>query len=145
MSVQRFTLFAGIGFLVVGILGFVPALVSHPTYSDVPVEFTAFHGRLFGIFPVNAIHNIVHIAFGVWALMAYRSFSSSRIFCKANAVIYGVLVIMGFIPVLNTFFGLMPLHGHDIWLHAGIAIATGYYGFVWQTAGPRVAGRAARV
>jgi Domain of unknown function (DUF4383) len=36
---------------------------------------------------------------------------------------------MGLIPVLNTTFGFIPLFGHDIWLHALIAIGAAYFGF----------------
>jgi hypothetical protein len=45
------------------------------------------------------------------------------------AVIFGVLTVMGLIPGLNTVFGLIPLFGHDIWLHALTAIAAAYFGF----------------
>lgn len=38
-------------------------------------------------------------------------------------------LVMGFIPVLNTTFGLIPLYGHDIGLHALIAIVAAYFGF----------------
>lgn len=145
MDIKRFTLIMGIIFLAVGILGFVPALVSPPMHTDAPVEVAAFHGRLLGLFPVNVVHNIVHILFGVWALYAAKGVNTSRVFCKANAVIYGLMVIMGFIPVLNTMFGLMPLHSHDVWLHAGIALATGYYGFVREPTATRVTTRTARV
>jgi hypothetical protein len=36
---------------------------------------------------------------------------------------------MGFIPLLNTTFGLVPLYGHDLWLHAALAIVAAYFGF----------------
>jgi hypothetical protein len=34
------------------------------------------------------------------------------------AVVYGILTVMGLIPALDTTFGLIPLYGHDVWLHA---------------------------
>ena len=37
--------------------------------------------------------------------------------------------MMGLIPVLNMTFGLIPLYGHDVWLHAGIAAMAAYFGF----------------
>ena len=41
---------------------------------------------------------------------------------------------MGFIPALrlHTTFGLVPLYGNDIWLHAVLAIVAGYFGFVYR-------------
>ena len=38
--------------------------------------------------------------------------------------------IMGLVPGLNTTFGLIPIHGANVLLHAFIAIAATYYGFV---------------
>jgi hypothetical protein len=45
------------------------------------------------------------------------------------AVLYGGLAVMGLIPGLNTLFGLVPLFGHDVWLHAGTAAIAAYFGF----------------
>lgn len=131
MTLKRFTGVMGWIFLLIGILGFVPDLLTTPHVGDPGLAATDSHGRFLGLFPVNSIHNIVHLVFGVWALTASKDLLASRTFCKANCVIYGILTVMGLIPGLNTFFGLIPLHSHDIWLHAGIAIATGYFGFMW--------------
>ena len=89
----------------------------------------AARGRLLGLFPVNVLHDLVHLAFGIWGLVAYRSFSASKLYAKAVAIIYAVLVVMGFIPVLNTTFGLIPLYGNDIWLHVALALIAAYFGF----------------
>ena len=45
-------------------------------------------------------------------------------------MVYAALAVMGFIPGLNTLFGLMPMYGNDIWLHALLAIVAGYVGFM---------------
>jgi hypothetical protein len=129
MSTRYFSLVLGIIFLLVGIAGFVPGLMHSPE-SAADVEVTQSFGRLMGLFPVNALHNVVHIIFGIWGIAAYRSYTGARGYSKAVAIIYAVLTIMGLIPGLNTTFGLIPLYGHDIWLHAVIAIAAAYFGFV---------------
>jgi hypothetical protein len=128
MPVRYFALIYGILFLVIGIAGFVPGLVTMADpAADVAVD--AGFGRLFGLFPVNWLHNLVHIAFGIWGLAAYRTFSAARLYARAVAVIYGILTVMGLIPVLNTTFGLIPLYGHNVWLHALLAIIAAYFGF----------------
>ena len=129
MQTRYFALVMGIIFLVVGVAGFIPALVTPAPPGTDEMAVDAMHGRLFGLFPVNTLHNLVHIAFGIWGVAAYRNFSGARLFAKVTAVVYAVLMVMGFIPVLNTTFGLVPLYGHDIWLHALIAIAAAYFGF----------------
>lgn len=126
MQTRIFALVFGILFLAAGILGFIPGLLTAP---DREIAVTAMHGKLFGLFPVNVIHNLVHIGFGIWGLVAYRSLDAAALYGKVTAVVYAILVVMGLIPVLDTAFGLTPLYGHDVWLHAGLAIVAGYFGF----------------
>ena len=129
MSTRYFSLALGIIFLLIGIAGFVPDLLHNPEQAA-DVQVTQSFGRLMGLFPVNVLHNVVHIIFGIWGVVAYRSYTGARGYSKAVAIIYAVLAVMGIIPGLNTTFGLIPLYGHDIWLHALIAIAAAYFGFV---------------
>jgi hypothetical protein len=130
MDIKRFTFILGLVFVLVGILGFVPQLVDHHPMLGIDPDLSNEHGLLFGLFPVNGVHNVVHILFGVWALWASQNVFRSRTYCRANAVLYGGLAILGFFPGFKTMFGLMPIHGHDIWLHGAIAMATGYYGYI---------------
>lgn len=124
------TLVFAILFLIVGIAGFIPGLTMGST-AMADMDTSAGHSLLFGLFPVNALHNIVHLAFGLWGFFAYFSGrTASRVFLRSTAVIYAVLTVFGFIPGLDTLFGLVPLSGNDIWLHALLAIIAGYVGFV---------------
>ena len=92
-NIRYFALAYGIVFLLVGIAGFVPGLVTAPQpAADVALE--EGFGRLFGLFPVNVLHNVVHLAFGVWGLAAYRTFSAARLYAQGVAVIYAILVLV---------------------------------------------------
>ena len=51
-------------------------------------------------------------------------------YARTVAVIYGVLTVLGLIPATSTTFGLVPIYGNDVWLHAGLAIVAAYFGFV---------------
>ena len=126
MQTRTFALVLGIVFLVIGVAGFIPALLRP---APEPIAVDSLHGLLFGLFPVNVLHNLVHIAFGIWGVVAYRGFAAARVYARVTAIVYAVLVVMGFIPVLRTTFGLIPLYGHDVWLHALIAIVAAYFGF----------------
>lgn len=128
MTIRTFALLYGIAFLVVGIAGFIPALVVPAAMPPLAVEQGA--GALFGLFPVNILHNIVHIVFGVWGLAVYRNISAAVTYARSVAVIYALFTIMGLVPGLNTTFGLVPLHSHDVWLHALLAGVAAYFGFV---------------
>jgi len=62
----------------------------------------------------------------------------ARMYSMTLAVFYGVLAVMGLVPGLNTLFGLAPIHGHDVWLHAGTALVAAYFGWMSKaSAAPR--------
>jgi hypothetical protein len=130
MTVRTFALIAGIAYLAAGILGFVPQLLSPPPADAPQIGITAFYGYLLGLFPVNLMHNLVHLAIGAWGIAASRAATGARTYAKSLAVIYGILTIMGLIPGLHTMFGLAPIFGHDVWLHAVTAIIAAYFGWV---------------
>lgn len=128
-------LIIGILFLLVGIAGFIPALVSLPgtNASFVPAgaahdAYSAGFGYVFGLFPTNFLHNIVHCAVGVLGIASYTSFSSARLFNRGFAISYILLAILGLLPFTNTLFGLMPIFGNNVWFNALSAIAALYYG-----------------
>jgi hypothetical protein len=141
MNTRNFALVLGVVLLLAGIAGFIPGLVTHaePTTGLAPGDPGAMpgaavvdsYGYLLGLFPVNALHNLFHLVWGLYGIIAYRSFGGPRGFAKATAVVYGLLTVLGLIPGLNTAFGLIPLFGHDVWLHALIAIPAAYFGFAW--------------
>lgn len=135
MSVRTFALIIGIAYLGAALLGFVPAALTPPEADDPAVRVHALHGHLLGLFPVNIVHNLVHLAIGAWGLIASRNTVHARRFSRTLAVLYGALAVFGLIPGLQTLFGLVPLHGHDIWLHALTAAAAAYFGFMARDSG----------
>lgn len=128
MNTRTFALIFGIVFLAVGIAGFVPGL-SQPLHEGHPAV-TGNAGQLLGLFPVNELHNAVHILFGLWGLAASRSLGGAVLYGRGVAIIYGVLTIAGFVPSLQTLFGFVPLYGNDIWLHGLLALVGAYFGWV---------------
>ncbi len=133
MNIQTFAKLFGVVFLLVGLSAFVPGITTphaHPGANDVMVE--AGLGAAMGLFPVNVLHNLFHVAFGIWGLVAARSFGSARVYAKGVAVIYTALALFGLIPAakLWTTFGLIPLYGNDVWLHILLAAIAGYFGFI---------------
>jgi hypothetical protein len=124
---QTGALVFGIAFLAFGVLGL---FVHNGTGMDANNETT---GRLLGLFPVNLLHNLVHLAFGAWGLAASRSWGASRTYGRIGAAIYGVLVLLAFVD--PTTFGLVPIGSHDIWLHAVLAAGLAYIGFAGRDPG----------
>ncbi|MDB5697767.1 MAG: hypothetical protein JWN69_571 [Alphaproteobacteria bacterium] len=134
MTTRNFALVFGIIFVIVGIAGFIPGLSQMPHAEHPQLQVDAYYGLLLGLFPVNILHNIVHILFGVWGLAAYRSLGGARLYARGVAVIYALVAIAGLVPGLNTGFGLVPLFGNDVWLHALLALAGAYFGWVHRDA-----------
>jgi hypothetical protein len=127
--IKTFALVFGIIYVLVGLAGFIPGLVTHSPDLE-PIAVDTLHGRLLGIFPVNVLHSVVHVAIGAWGILASRSVAGSRLYGRALFIIYGLLAIMGLIPGTHTTFGLIPIYGHDVWLHALSALIAGYFGFI---------------
>ena len=130
MSSRTFALVFGIGFLILGISGFIPGLSTAPHPGHPPLAVELSYGQALGLFPVNVLHNIVHMLFGLWGLLSSKSLGASKTYARAVAISYAVLTVAGFIPNLNTMFGLLPLFGNDIWLHALLAIIAAYFGWM---------------
>ncbi|WP_026100316.1 DUF4383 domain-containing protein [Fortiea contorta] len=136
--VERYcALTIGLLFLILGLIGFTPALVSLPGTNESfvsldasPNSYAAGFGYIFGLFPTNFLHNLVHCAVGLLGITSYLSASSARLFNRVFAVAYAALAIVGLLPFGQTFFGSMPLFGNNVWLNALSAIAAGYYGVV---------------
>jgi hypothetical protein len=120
----------GILFLMIAATGLIPGLLQPPEPGAPDLAVDAMHGRAAGLFPVNVLHNLVHVIFGVWGLMASRSLGAAKNYARITAVVYTLFVVMGLIPGLDTTFGLVPLHGNDVWLHVLLAAPAAYFGFV---------------
>ena len=130
MTTRTFALIIGLLFLAIGVLGFVPALVTPAPEQAPDVSFTAYYGYLFGILPVNYFVNLGHMAMGAWGLAASRGEGGSRAYGKTIAVISGALAIIGMVPALNTMFGLVPVYGADVWLHGITAVIAAFFGWI---------------
>ena len=125
-NAQRGAMIFGVVFLLVGLAGlFVPDGMG----MEADMETT---GRVLGLFPVNLLHNLVHLVFGAWGIGAARGHGASRAYGRAGAVIYLLLVGLAF--VTPTLFGLVPIGSHDIWLHFVLALGLGYIGFAGEDA-----------
>ena len=108
----------GVVFLVVGILGFVPAVTKDE--------------MLLGIFHVNAAHNCVHLLSGVVALLCGMSgVGASRWYFRIFGLVYALVAILGFLKPGDTMLlGLISNNMADTWLHVAIAAVSLLIGFM---------------
>jgi hypothetical protein len=130
MATRYFALIFGIIYGLVGVMGFIPGLLTPPGAGDPALALDAMHGHLLGIFPVNILHSIVHLLTGLAGILAARTFVGARAYCRVVAIVYALLVVMGLIAGLNTTFGLIPLYGNDVWLHVLVAGSNAIFGWL---------------
>jgi len=110
MTAQRISLWLGVFYVAIGILGFVPGVTAN--------------GLL--IFAVNALHNIVHVVLGAALIWASRSAMLGMV-NKTLAVVFAVLVVGSFIaPIVEQ----VPLNPPDTLLHLASFLVTAYVGFM---------------
>jgi hypothetical protein len=119
-TVQWVSLVFGIGFVLVALLGFVQGGMSMEADPNLAP-------KILGLFPVNLLHNIVHLAFGVWGLAAARTYDASRAYARIAGVIYLVLTACGYF--FPSGFGLVPLGGADVLLHLVLGLVLAGVGF----------------
>jgi hypothetical protein len=114
-TIQKLAAVFGVVFILVAIVGFIApgGMAMQPTDP-------ATAAKALGMFPVNLLHNIVHLLFGIWGLAASRSWSGSKSFFTAAGVIYAILTVCAFVSPSG--FGLVPLGGADLGLHAVLAV-----------------------
>lgn len=129
---QSFALTVGIIYVLIGVAGFIPALVYPPAIDPdtAGLGITNGYGYLLGLFPINVWHNLVHLAVGLLGIFASLSLGSARLFGGVLALFYGALALMGLFPPTQSALGLMPIFGNNVWLHALTAAIAAYFGFI---------------
>lgn len=112
--IQRVALAFGAAFLLVALLGFAATGLAMPELHGME------HGaKLLGLFPLNVTHNLVHLGFGIWGLVASRLARTSMFFALASGAVYFVLAGVG-MSYPNPL-GVVPIGGWDVVLHLVIA------------------------
>lgn len=119
-AAQGVSLLAGLGFVLIGILGLVQGGMSMEADPNLAP-------KLLGVFPVNLLHNCVHLAFGVWGLAAARTHGTARAYCRIAGVLYLCLTALGYVSPNG--FGFVPLGGADVFLHLALGLMLAGVGF----------------
>ena len=112
--IQKLAWVFGIVFLAVGVLGYVPAATPG--------------GLLLGLFMVDPLHNVIHIASGLLVLGAVLMGNYARLYFQVFGVVYAVVAVVGFIQG-DTVLGLIMTNMADHVLHLVIAAVALWAGF----------------
>ncbi|MGI8998554.1 MAG: DUF4383 domain-containing protein [Candidatus Limnocylindria bacterium] len=114
----------GAVFVLVGIIGFLPAI--SPTADSVQGMEVA-DAAVLGLVPVNVVANIVHVVLGAVLLYASMNTSSAILILKAFGAAYLLLGIVGLFAPEG--FGILPLGGGEMIVHfltAAVFLVVGF-------------------
>lgn len=118
--IQRVATISGIVFILASLLGIMTGGMPGMKMGGAAV-------MLLGIFPVNLLHNLVHLAFGVWGVIAGRGERASVIYALGSGVSYMILGVVGMFT--DSLLGMVPIGGYDVMLHLALAIVLAGCGF----------------
>ncbi|NOS68033.1 MAG: DUF4383 domain-containing protein [Candidatus Peribacteraceae bacterium] len=108
--VSPLTRILGVVFVLIGVLGF---FMSSP---------------LLGIFEVDTIHNVIHLASGVVALVVGGNHAMARLYLIIFGLVYAAVALIGYMQG-TTVLGIFPVNDADNILHAVIGAACLVVGF----------------
>ncbi|EME21139.1 DUF4383 domain-containing protein [Rhodococcus qingshengii] len=114
-AVQIASAAVGAVFLLVGILGFVPGVT-----TDYDMLAGAGHhsgAKLFGIFEVSVLHNVVHLLFGVAGLAMARMARTAQLYLVGGGIVYLALWVYGLVIDKDSSANFVPVNDADNWLH----------------------------
>jgi uncharacterized protein DUF4383 len=118
--IQLIALVVGVVFLLVGVVGFIPGITTN--YGD--MSFAGHHSgaMLLGVFQVSALHNIVHLLFGIAGLALARTVAGARNFLIYGGAVYALLWLYGVLIDPTSAANFVPVNMADNWLHLALAI-----------------------
>ncbi|MEO3927183.1 DUF4383 domain-containing protein [Micromonosporaceae bacterium B7E4] len=110
-----------VAFLALGVLGFIPEITSN--YDELRLAGHRSDARLFGLFQVSVLLNLVHLLTGVVGLALARTATGARGFLIGAGAVYLVLVVYGSAIEQDSAANFLPVNDADNWLHLGLGIA----------------------
>jgi len=113
-DLQRAALAFGVVFLLVTIFGFIPGIT---TDYDRLTTFDDVGAKVFGIFGVNVLENIVHLLYAVAGFAAAASWAASRAYFVWGGAVYLVVWLYGLLIDLSSSAHIIGVNEAGNWLH----------------------------
>ena len=117
---QTIALLFGVGFLTVGVLGFIPGVTED--LGDIKFAGNDSPAELLGIFKVSILHNIVHLLFGIAGVALSRTRANAKLYLLYSGVIYVVLTVFGQFVDSGDEANFIPVNSADTVLHLVFAV-----------------------
>jgi hypothetical protein len=118
--IHAFAASVGLLFLLVGVAGFIPGVTTN--YDKLSFAGPDSAARLFGLFEVSVLHNIVHLLFAIGLIAAARV-PWSRLYLLGGGIALLVVVLYGVLVGRESDANFLPVNTADNLLHLGLALA----------------------
>jgi hypothetical protein len=122
MKARTFAATTGVIVGTTGALGMVRALRKQTYEHREEMILADGYGKIAGMIPTNTLFNWVRLGIGITGLLCSRDEKAARVFNRSIAISYAGMAVMGLLPKADTLFGLMPIFGGNVLLHAGTAV-----------------------
>lgn len=131
MNPRPFAWTVGIVLILLGVAGFVPPLA--PAEED-PLRRLAGVGgpQILGLLPTSLALNVIHLALGLWGVLAGRRLGAALLYCRRTAIVMAILFFFGLVPGPDMLFGLAPLWGNNLLLHGALALLCALFGWLYR-------------
>jgi hypothetical protein len=115
--VQAVAALVATALLLIGVAGFVPGITTH--YGDLRLAGGASDAKLFDVFRVSVLLNLVHLLSGLAGLALARTAAGARTFLVDGGAAYLALWLLGVVAAG----GWIPVSTADNWLHFALGVA----------------------
>jgi Domain of unknown function (DUF4383) len=119
MAVQAAALLVAGGFILIGVLGFIPGVTTDYGLLDWAGPHSG--AKLFGVFAVSGLHNVIHLTSGVVGVALARTYAASRAYLLGGGAVYVAIWLHGLLMGRRSA-NLLPVNGPDNWLHFGVGV-----------------------
>ena len=123
---QNFAMISSLIMIIIAITSFVSP-GSAETLPDLKVYQS--YGLFLDLLPMNILNKLALVLFAFSGAIASKSYRNSVLWCKFVFFVMAPLAVLGIIPETQTLFGIIPLFGGSVSLHAFFAFLGMYFGF----------------
>lgn len=86
--------------------------------------------------PVSPVIATTHVLVGILGIASRAGAVSPVRYARVATVVFTLLAVLGLVPAVHPYLGLLPIEGRDVWMHLVSALIAAYFGFR-QAAGDR--------
>lgn len=120
VPMHAFAASTGLVFVLFGIAGFIPGITSH--YGDMSFAGPDSGAKLFGVFEVSVLHNLVHLVFGLGVIAAAK-YSWARLYLIAGGLVLLAIGVYGAVVDRASDADFLPVNRADNVLHLILGLA----------------------